>query len=109
MVAVGTVGDLRAGGTVRLRVDVPDAADDWADGLAGVKVLGRTGSVTARCAFLPWRERPPGIPMRSLCYRATHRIRSVSWNLVQLHEEPRTQEACDGAGHALAQPRAEIA
>jgi ABC-2 type transport system ATP-binding protein len=46
MVAKGTVGELRAGGAVRLRVDVPDGADGWADGLPGVKVLGRTGSVT---------------------------------------------------------------
>ncbi|WP_206786541.1 ABC transporter ATP-binding protein [Amycolatopsis sp. MtRt-6] len=46
MVAVGTVGELRVGGTTRLRVDVPEAADGWADGLPGVKVLGRTGAVT---------------------------------------------------------------
>ena len=46
MVEIGTVGELRAGGAVRLRVDVPDAADGWADGLDGVKVLGRKGTVT---------------------------------------------------------------
>jgi ABC-2 type transport system ATP-binding protein len=46
MVAVGTVGELRAGGAVRLRVDAPGAGDGWADGLAGVRVLGRKGSVT---------------------------------------------------------------
>ncbi|WIY07219.1 ATP-binding cassette domain-containing protein [Amycolatopsis mongoliensis] len=46
MVAKGTVEELRAGGAVRLRVDAPDAADGWADALPGVKVLGRTGSVT---------------------------------------------------------------
>ncbi|HET6708933.1 ATP-binding cassette domain-containing protein [Amycolatopsis sp.] len=46
MVAVGTVGELRVGGATRLRVDVPEAADGWADGLPGVKVLGRTGAVT---------------------------------------------------------------
>ncbi|MDX3194603.1 ATP-binding cassette domain-containing protein [Streptomyces sp. MN03-5084-2B] len=46
MVAAGTVDELRAGGAVRLRVDVPEAAEGWADGLPGVKVLGRTGTVT---------------------------------------------------------------
>jgi len=46
MVAVGTVGELRSGGAVRLRVDAPEAGDGWADGLPGVKVLGRTGPVT---------------------------------------------------------------
>ena len=46
MVAKGTVDELRAGGAVRLRVDAPEAADGWTDGLAGVKVLGRTGPVT---------------------------------------------------------------
>ncbi|WP_290059862.1 ABC transporter ATP-binding protein [Amycolatopsis solani] len=46
MVEVGTVGELRAGGAVRLRVDVPEAGDGWADGVAGVRVLGRKGSVT---------------------------------------------------------------
>jgi ABC-2 type transport system ATP-binding protein len=46
MVEVGTVGELRAGGVVRLRVDAPGAGDGWADTLAGVKVLGRKGSVT---------------------------------------------------------------
>ncbi len=46
MVEVGTVEQLRSGGAVRLRVDVPGAGDDWADGLAGVKVLGRKGTAT---------------------------------------------------------------
>ncbi|MFJ7219834.1 ABC transporter ATP-binding protein [Amycolatopsis sp. NPDC098790] len=46
MVAKGTVDELRAGGAVRLRVDAPEAGGGWADGLAGVKVLGRTGPVT---------------------------------------------------------------
>jgi ABC-2 type transport system ATP-binding protein len=46
MVAVGTVGELRSGGAVRLRVDAPEAGDGWADALPGVKVLGRTGPVT---------------------------------------------------------------
>ena len=43
---VGTVDELRSGGAVRLRVDVPAAGDGWADGLPGVKVLGRKGTVT---------------------------------------------------------------
>jgi ABC-2 type transport system ATP-binding protein len=46
MVEIGTVGELRSGGAVRLRVDVPGARDGWADGLDGVKVLGRKGTVT---------------------------------------------------------------
>ncbi|WP_328443126.1 ABC transporter ATP-binding protein [Amycolatopsis sp. NBC_00438] len=46
MVEVGTVEELRSGGAVRLRVDVPGAGDGWAEGLAGVKVLGRKGTVT---------------------------------------------------------------
>ncbi|WP_370972163.1 ABC transporter ATP-binding protein [Amycolatopsis sp. cg9] len=46
MVEVGTVGELRAGGAVRLRVDVPEAGAGWADGVAGVRVLGRKGTVT---------------------------------------------------------------
>ncbi|MEA5366432.1 ATP-binding cassette domain-containing protein [Amycolatopsis sp., V23-08] len=46
MVEIGTVGDLRSGGAVRLRVDVPEAPDGWADTLGGVKVLGRKGTVT---------------------------------------------------------------
>src|SRR3954467_6118750 len=46
MVEAGTVGELRSGGAVRLRVDVPEAGDGWAGGLAGVTVLGRKGTVT---------------------------------------------------------------
>jgi ABC-2 type transport system ATP-binding protein len=47
MEACGSVEELRAGdGTLRLQVDAPQAADGWADGLAGVRVLGRTGTVT---------------------------------------------------------------
>jgi ABC-2 type transport system ATP-binding protein len=46
MVEIGTVGELRSGGAVRLRVDVPGAGEGWADGLPGVKVLGRKGTVT---------------------------------------------------------------
>ncbi|MFG1645200.1 ABC transporter ATP-binding protein [Amycolatopsis sp. NPDC049252] len=46
MVEVGTVDELRSGGAVRLRVDVPAAGDGWADGLTGVKVLGRKDTVT---------------------------------------------------------------
>ncbi|NBH10061.1 ATP-binding cassette domain-containing protein [Amycolatopsis sp. SID8362] len=46
MVEIGTVGELRAGGAARLRVDVPGAGDGWADGVPGVRVLGRKGTVT---------------------------------------------------------------
>jgi ABC-2 type transport system ATP-binding protein len=46
MVEIGTVGELRSGGAVRLRVDVPGAVEGWADGLPGVKVLARKGTVT---------------------------------------------------------------
>jgi ABC-2 type transport system ATP-binding protein len=46
MVECGPVAELRSGGAVRLLVDVPQAREDWADGLAGVKVLGHKGSVT---------------------------------------------------------------
>jgi ABC-2 type transport system ATP-binding protein len=46
MVAVGTVDDLRAGGTVEMVVDAPDARDGWADGLTGITVRGREGSRT---------------------------------------------------------------
>jgi ABC-2 type transport system ATP-binding protein len=38
MVAVGTVDELRAGGTVEMIVDAPNARNGWADGLAGVTV-----------------------------------------------------------------------
>ena len=46
MVECGTVDELRSGGAVRLLVDAPAAPEGWADGIAGVKVLGRDGSVT---------------------------------------------------------------
>lgn len=47
MEACGTVDELRAsGGTVQLQVDAPAAADGWAGGLTGVRVVGRTGTVT---------------------------------------------------------------
>ena len=46
MVESGTVAELRAGGVIRLLVDAPAAPAGWADGLPGVKVLGRDGSVT---------------------------------------------------------------
>ncbi|WP_409466092.1 ABC transporter ATP-binding protein [Amycolatopsis sp. GA6-003] len=46
MEASGTVAELRAGGTTRLLVDAPDAPENWAAGLAGVTVVGRTGAVT---------------------------------------------------------------
>ena len=46
MVECGRVAELRSSGAVRLQIDAPQAADGWADGLAGVKVLGRDGSVT---------------------------------------------------------------
>jgi ABC-2 type transport system ATP-binding protein len=46
MVTCGTVGALRAGGTVRLSVHAPKAPDDWADGLPGVLVRSRAGEKT---------------------------------------------------------------
>jgi ABC-2 type transport system ATP-binding protein len=46
MVAVGAVDELRSGGAGRFLVDAPSAPPDWADGLAGVRVIsydrGRT-------------------------------------------------------------------
>jgi len=39
LVACGAVDELRAGGPRLLRIDVPDAADDWCDALAGVEVV----------------------------------------------------------------------
>jgi ABC-2 type transport system ATP-binding protein len=44
MVAVGTVDQLRAGGTVQLVVDAPNAGPDWADALPGVTLRGWEGS-----------------------------------------------------------------
>ncbi|GAB2971024.1 ATP-binding cassette domain-containing protein [Amycolatopsis acidiphila] len=46
MVACGTVDELRAGGAVRLVVDVPQAPPDWTGALPGVRVLGHEGSRT---------------------------------------------------------------
>jgi ABC-2 type transport system ATP-binding protein len=46
MVAVGTVDDLRAGGTVEMVVDAPGAPKGWADGLAGVTVRAHEGNRT---------------------------------------------------------------
>ncbi|RAY15908.1 ABC transporter ATP-binding protein [Actinomadura craniellae] len=46
MVAAGTVDELRTGGTVQLLVDAPEAPDGWADGLPGIQVVGREGTVT---------------------------------------------------------------
>jgi ABC-2 type transport system ATP-binding protein len=43
MVAVGTVDELRAGATVRLVVDAPQAGPDWADALPGVTLRGWEG------------------------------------------------------------------
>jgi ABC-2 type transport system ATP-binding protein len=43
MVAVGTVDELRAGATVRLVVDAPQAGPDWADALPGVSLVGWEG------------------------------------------------------------------
>lgn len=44
MVACGTVDELRSGGTERLVVDTPAAADTWATHLSGVQVLSVDGS-----------------------------------------------------------------
>ncbi|SFQ72567.1 ABC transporter ATP-binding protein [Amycolatopsis rubida] len=46
MEASGTVAELRAGGTVRLLVDAPEAPENWAAGLSGVTVIGRRAAVT---------------------------------------------------------------
>jgi ABC-2 type transport system ATP-binding protein len=40
MVAVGPVDELRAGGAAQLVVAAPQAGPGWADGLAGVRVIG---------------------------------------------------------------------
>ncbi|GHF51858.1 ABC-2 type transport system ATP-binding protein [Amycolatopsis bartoniae] len=46
MVACGTVDELRAGGSVRLVVDAPQAPPGWADALPGVRRLEHTGTRT---------------------------------------------------------------
>jgi ABC-2 type transport system ATP-binding protein len=46
MVAVGSVDELRAGGTVEMVVEAPNARDGWADGLAGVTVRGHENGRT---------------------------------------------------------------
>lgn len=46
LVACGSVDDLRSGGAVQLQVNAPAAGDGWAEGLPGVRVLGRAGGVT---------------------------------------------------------------
>ncbi len=46
MEALGTVDELRGRGTPQLLVDAPDAAEGWADGLPGVRVVGRDGAAT---------------------------------------------------------------
>lgn len=46
MVACGSVDELRAGGAVRLVVDVAGTGHDWADELPGVTVLARRADVT---------------------------------------------------------------
>ena len=44
LVACGTVDELRAGGPVRLWVDVPSAPPGWADSLAGTALVSTDGS-----------------------------------------------------------------
>jgi ABC-2 type transport system ATP-binding protein len=46
MVACGTVDELRAGGETRLVVEAPDAAEGWAAGVAGVRVVEVQGPRT---------------------------------------------------------------
>ena len=46
MVAVGTVDDLRAGGTPQLEVDAPGAPPGWTEGLPGVRLISQTGATT---------------------------------------------------------------
>jgi ABC-2 type transport system ATP-binding protein len=43
MVAVGTVDELRADGSVEMVVDAPNAEQGWADGIAGVTVREQNG------------------------------------------------------------------
>jgi len=44
LVAQGTVAELRAGAPERRWVEVPDAAPDWGEGIAGATLLTRDGS-----------------------------------------------------------------
>ena len=46
MVAVGTVDELRAGGTVQMVVEAPNAEKGWADGLTGITVREQHGGRT---------------------------------------------------------------
>jgi len=46
MVACGTVDELRAGGETRLVVDAPGAANGWAAGVPGVRVVEANGTRT---------------------------------------------------------------
>jgi ABC-2 type transport system ATP-binding protein len=46
LVANGGVAELRESGPLRLVVDAPDAGEDWAAGLPGVRVVGVDGSRT---------------------------------------------------------------
>ncbi|TWP49998.1 ABC transporter ATP-binding protein [Lentzea tibetensis] len=46
LVACGTVDELRAGGTSRLVVEVPEAVNGWTEGLDGVRVIGSEGRRT---------------------------------------------------------------
>lgn len=46
MRTVGTVGEVRAGGGTRLEVHAPAAPEGWAEGLAGVTVVGSGGGRT---------------------------------------------------------------
>jgi ABC-2 type transport system ATP-binding protein len=46
MVAVGTVDELRTGGTAQLVVEAPQAARGWTDGLPGVRLVSHTGTTT---------------------------------------------------------------
>ncbi|MGH3518208.1 MAG: ABC transporter ATP-binding protein [Haloechinothrix sp.] len=46
MVAVGSVGELTANATTRLRITAPDAAPGWAAGIAGIRVLSEDGDNT---------------------------------------------------------------
>ncbi|MFC1439889.1 ATP-binding cassette domain-containing protein [Streptacidiphilus sp. N1-10] len=46
MVAVGTVAELRAGGTEELVVEAPQAPPGWADGLPGITVVRHEGART---------------------------------------------------------------
>ena len=86
MVATGTVGELRRREAGRLlRVVVPDAANGWASGLAGVRVMWQQAGDTLL-------ELQPGVDDQSVLAAALHtgRVSHFAWReptLVELFRE----------------------